>query len=245
MKRLSIISLMMFLLALALLSGPEARAGTYTTNFPLTENPISEGGRWINGGTVGLDWQNVRVTSNRAIGTQDGQGNYDDATAILAGTWGPNQDVSATVYSVNPQDVPIYHEVELRLRTTITAHSITGYEVLFQAMTTGRNYVQIVRWNGPLGNFTYLADVNPAARGITTGSVVRATIVGNLITAYIDGVQVAQATDSRFTTGSPGIGFFLDGPTSGQGNYGFTSITASDGVDLVPPSPPKNPRIVP
>ena len=30
--------------------------GTYTTNFPSTENPISEGGRWINGGNhrIGL-----------------------------------------------------------------------------------------------------------------------------------------------------------------------------------------------
>jgi hypothetical protein len=34
-------------------------AHRYTTNFPLTENPISEGGRWINGGAVGLDWTNV------------------------------------------------------------------------------------------------------------------------------------------------------------------------------------------
>ena len=29
--------------------------GTYTTNFPLTENPILENGNWINGGTTGLD----------------------------------------------------------------------------------------------------------------------------------------------------------------------------------------------
>ena len=28
-------------------------AHSYATHFPLTENPISEGGRWINGGAVG------------------------------------------------------------------------------------------------------------------------------------------------------------------------------------------------
>src|SRR5690349_19703043 len=35
---------------------------TYTTTFPLTENPISEGGRWNSGGAVGLDWHDVSTT---------------------------------------------------------------------------------------------------------------------------------------------------------------------------------------
>ena len=38
---------------------------TYTTNFPLTENPISEGGKWTNGQTVGLDWANMRIGVTR------------------------------------------------------------------------------------------------------------------------------------------------------------------------------------
>jgi hypothetical protein len=37
-------------------AGAEAIAATYTTNFPLTENPIFEGGHWINGLINGLDW---------------------------------------------------------------------------------------------------------------------------------------------------------------------------------------------
>jgi hypothetical protein len=32
---------------------------TYTTRFSVAENPISEGGKWVNGKTVGLDWSNV------------------------------------------------------------------------------------------------------------------------------------------------------------------------------------------
>jgi hypothetical protein len=36
--------------------------GTYTTSFPVTENPISEGGKWISGRAVGLDWTDVRTT---------------------------------------------------------------------------------------------------------------------------------------------------------------------------------------
>src|SRR5437016_5611565 len=36
----------------------DAMARTYTTDFALTEDPISEGGNWINGLVVGLDWRN-------------------------------------------------------------------------------------------------------------------------------------------------------------------------------------------
>src|SRR5437879_2900763 len=58
-------------------------SNSYSTNFPLTENPISEGGRWLNGGTVGLDWTNFRTTSNKAYGLEVGTNGYDDSTAIL------------------------------------------------------------------------------------------------------------------------------------------------------------------
>ena len=60
MKKLFIVSMVIFALALPFLSGSEAIATTYTTTFPLTENPISQSGHWINGGTVGFDWCNVR-----------------------------------------------------------------------------------------------------------------------------------------------------------------------------------------
>src|SRR6266446_8723499 len=121
---------------------------TYTTNFPLTENPISEGGNWINGGALGLDWANVRTTSGLAFGTESGFGGYDDSTAVLTGTWNADQMAQAVVHSVN-QNGNVFEEVELRLRTTITDHSITGYEFNFRALSSGDTYVQIVRWNGP------------------------------------------------------------------------------------------------
>ena len=47
----------------------------------------------------------------------------------------------------------VFEEVELRLRTTITPHSITGYEVNCSVSTnSSNNYLQIVRWNGALGS---------------------------------------------------------------------------------------------
>jgi len=37
-------------------------ANSYSTNFVNPENPISENGHWINGKSVGLDWQDVTTT---------------------------------------------------------------------------------------------------------------------------------------------------------------------------------------
>ena len=53
---------------LALVASVSALAGPYSTSFPLTETPISEGGNWINGQTVGLDWKNVNTKPGLAYG---------------------------------------------------------------------------------------------------------------------------------------------------------------------------------
>jgi len=121
----------------------------YTTNFPLSENPISEGGKWINGRTNGLDWADVSTTTGKAYGTESGSGGYDDSTAILTGNWGPDQTAQATVFASQG----FVGEVELRLRSAITAHRNTGYEINFSS-----GYCQVVRWEGPLGSFTMLAN---------------------------------------------------------------------------------------
>ena len=103
---------------------------------------------------TGLDWDNVRTTKNFAFGTAP-TGKYTDPTAVLAGSWGADQTSEARVRieRVNPD---CCHEVELRLRTTITAHSITGYEINCSAATK-RRYMEIVRWNGPINSFDYVA----------------------------------------------------------------------------------------
>jgi hypothetical protein len=231
MKKLFIVSWVIFALALAFLWGANAMAKPYSTKFPLTESPISEKGNWINGGTVGLDWYNCQTNGTMAFGT-DGSGKYTDPTSVLTGTWGPNQTVTATVYTVRQTD-SLYQEVELRLRTTITAHSITGYEINFRCLpgSDSKNryidrYIEIVRWNGAVRNFTHIN--RTAGPGIKNGDVVKATISGSTITAYVNGTQVLQGIDSTYTSGNPGIGFNY-GCNGTYGNFGFTSFTASDG----------------
>jgi hypothetical protein len=201
-------------------------ANYYTTNFPLTENPISENRKWINGKDVGIDWANVRTTPGRAYGTEMDKVKYDDSTAILAGTWGPDQVVQAQVHTVN-QDSSMFEEVELRVRTSISQHRITGYEINFRCVADGAQYVQIVRWNGPFGNFTYLANVK--GPGLHNSDTVKASITGDILTVYINGAQVIQAADNKFSAGSPGMGYYIEGGSaSQQGDYGFTSFSASD-----------------
>jgi hypothetical protein len=214
--------------------GSDSDAGTtlgrvYTTKFPLTENPISEGGIWINGQAVGLDWHDVSTTPGLAIGHQSGT-SYTDGTALLTGSWGSTQTVEAVVHTVNPRE-SCYQEVEMRLRSTLKAHSCTGYEISFKATKSASAYLIIVRWNGKIGDFTYLTNATGAQYGIADGDTVKATIVGNLITAYINGVAVGTATDSTYTTGSPGMGFNLEtgdaSCTGTNGDYGFTRFAAT------------------
>jgi hypothetical protein len=241
MKTRTLISLTIVLAALA----SDALATTYSTNFALNEDPILEGGNWVNGKSVGVDWANIATQSGLAYGRQSGLIQYDDSTALLTGSWGPNQTVQATVHSVN-QNGAIYEEVELRLRSSLSAHSLKGYEVNFRCLKTSNAYAQIVRWNGPLGGFTVLGSSSGAQYGVANGDVVKATIVGNVITAYINNVQVLQVTDNTYATGNPGMGFYLEGTTvtSTQLDYGFTNYVATDGVSS-PPLPPTNLHVVP
>lgn len=230
------VAAILFLLLVSSISGFVPLAfcsNTYTTNFSLTENPISENGKWINGKTVGLDWADVRTSPGLAYGTQTDTIQFDDSTAELTGTWGPDQSAWATVHTVN-QSSALFEEVEIRLRTTISAHSITGYEINFRCTADGSQYVQIVRWNGALGNFTMID--GRTGPGLHSGDVVKATISGSTITAYVNGTAIFSATDGTFTSGSPGMGFYIqNGSASQEGDYGFTSFTATDGSATPPP----------
>jgi len=207
----------------------QGTSNTYSTRFEHDEDPLSESGKWTNGKATGLDWRDVSVFSGFAYGTESGKDGYDDSTAILTGTWLPNQMAEATVHSVNQND-RIYEEVELRLRSSISPHWSTGYEINFRCSKGTGAYSEIVRWDGPLNRFTYLATQWGRQFRIGEGDVIKATVVGDVITAYVNGAQVLEATDNTYSSGNPGMGFFLQGTSGVNYDYGFTSFTASDGV---------------
>jgi hypothetical protein len=196
-------------------------SGAYSTNFDLTENPASEGGAWRRAAN---NFTNVRSSGGLAFGTNGVTDTYDDSYALLSG-FAPNQSIEGVVQRSSSLNANVTHEVEMLLRFSDSTSGARGYECLF-AFYGG---VQIVRWNGTQGNYTVLqstAGPGNLGRGLATGDVVKATISGNLISLYINGVLMARATDSAFTTGQPGIGFFTR-PGGNSAHLALTRITAA------------------
>jgi hypothetical protein len=201
---------------------------SYATRFQRDEDPISEDGKWLNGGKDGIDWFNVVTKDGVAYGAVS-QGAYTDPTALLTGTWGRNQKVKARVFSRN-QTERYNQEVEIRLRSTIKPHTCTGYEVFWRCLKTPNAYVEIVRWNGKVGDWTSLNKHGGAQFGVQDGDLVEATIIGNVIKGYKNGVEVISVSDDTYTEGNPGMGFnFGVGKTNAD--FGFTSyeVDSRDG----------------
>ena len=224
---------------------------SYRTSFPVDEDPISEGGIWLNGRKDGIDWADV-ITRNgevfgavtrmavaerrveqgnldtAAAGETAPEGDYDDPTAVLAGTWGRNQHAKAEVFSRKPTD-EYFQEVEIRLRSTIAPHRCTGYEIFFRCLKTDDGYAEIVRWNGKIGDFTSLAKLSGPEYGVEDGDTVEASIVGNVIKGYINGVEMISASDGVFGEGSPGVGFnFFVGDTNVDHGFRYFEVDTYD-----------------
>ena len=194
---------------------------SYRTRFERDENPISEGGLWLNGKKDGVDWADVITKNGHAYGavtrmavserraeqvtlgaglSEGGslpEGDYDDPTAVLTGEWGRNQHVKASVFSKNPTN-QYFQEVEIRLRSEIRPNWCSGYEVFWRCLKTEEGYAEIVRWNGKVGDFTSLKKLIGAEYGVKDGDEVEADIVGNHIRGIVNGREVISATDDRF-----------------------------------------------
>jgi len=217
---------------------------TYSTNLPLTENPISEGGNWVAGQSAGNNlWGDIQTNGTIAFGVSLPTA-YGDPTAILTGPWGPDQTAQAVVRVSQVPFGTCCHEVELRLRTTINPvdHTITGYEIFCSVMPPPFAYCSIGTWGGPNGIFwARMTHYNGYVRD---GDVLKAVVTGTnpvTITAYINDNQVMSVQDSGqfldksgqyhlgpWTTGSPGIGFFDDNGDRRWSDFGFSSFSAHD-----------------
>jgi hypothetical protein len=185
---------------------PSSAGVLYSTNFPATENPISEGGIWLGGKTNGNVFKDVRTTPGRAFasGIND---NYDDSLAIINQSNIPNNHyVEVVIYLEPGYTAPSSHEIELLLRGNITANSAPLYEIL---MPFGGTFGQIFIQTGPIGGFQDLNAQGPGYSRLKTGDVVRAQIIGSNITVYVNGNVGMTASDSRLTSGKPGMGFFV------------------------------------
>lgn len=198
---------------------PASHVASYSTKFPKAESPISEGGHWIGGKTVGLDWGDVSSTPGYATG-RAGPKRFADSVALLTGDWPANQSVKEVVVR---HKVSHYPEVSMRLRSSVSKHNCDGYEISFSLKDDDTAYLIIVRWNGPLADFTYLVNTPGKQYAVKTGDVLKATIIGNEIKAYKNGVLMGTAKDNTYIHGNPGFGF----NESNNGDYGISSVNAT------------------
>src|SRR5262249_52236203 len=133
----------------------------------------------------------------------------------------PDHSASAVIHLINNIDASCTHEVEILLRWADAAHNARGYEC---NMSFNGGYSQIVRWNGALGDFTPLARGSvPALRD---GDTLKASVVGNRITIYLNDAPVVSTTDNTFPTGNPGVGFFRRN-CGANTDFAFTSYSAT------------------
>lgn len=215
---------------------------SYSSDFPLEEHPISDGGIWLNGKKDGIDWADVYTRPGLVYGGPtrmenaefraeqgnaeetgtEAAGDYDDPTAVLAGEWGPDQHGRGVVHSVNPTD-KWFQEVQIRLRSGIEPNRCWGYEVFFRALKSDAAYAEIVRWNGAIGDWTSLERHEGVEFGVEHGDVIEATIEGARIRGFINGKEVISVEDDAIAAGAPGVGFNFGVGDTGP-DTGFSSF---------------------
>jgi len=209
--------------------GGKGPTPTYSTTFSVDENPLRDGGAWAKqGGSDGLNWNDVVTSGGFAYGPKGGIGGATDSVACL---WGfpPNQWGSAVIHKA--AGTTNYFEVELLLRWQISAHGARGYEI---NLSHDGAYSQVVRWNGAQESFDFVVGNFSNQSAPADGDVFYAQIVGNIITVRLNDKVLGTADVSSiggtvWYDGNPGIGFFRGEPALSNLNanlYGFTSYSA-------------------
>jgi len=210
------------------LSAPYPVAGgSYSTSFPVDQDPMVEDGGWVLGGAGG-NWTNVKTVGGRSFATAFATG-VDDAVAMRTGIHPTRHFAEGVVYVQAGYSPANGHELELVTGVTISAGSCSLYEALF---SLSGNF-QVVRWNGPYNDLNLGLTVNnrnggPAqpvngmtcrheyffnpGNGTVSGWVYQN---GILVADYVDGSPPAL-----LQSGQPGCSHFVQ-PGSGASLTGM------------------------
>lgn len=194
-----------------------------------------EDGHWRQGGTHGLDWQDVKTAGRLAFGVGLSVNGYNDCVACRDNVNNNKHSASAVIRKDPSYTPPGNPEVELVVGASIGPHSVRLYEFLWAHAGTW----QIVRWNGAIGDFNFSLPVTGPGPGVPVdGDRMElrydATNPADVVlTCYKNGVLVGTAHDAtagRILSGNPGMSFFATSGTNADMNrYCFSqwSCTAS------------------
>ena len=217
----------------------------YSTAFPLTENPISEGGAWDTQNDPTLTSVRTEVVSgvHLAHGTMVSTGGFDDSCAQLIG-FPRNHGIKGTVWKAG-SITGTFIEVELHLAWYDRNASfdpgggfgntqVSGYEV---NIAHDGAYANIGRFKAP--SLISIGTNSPGSIGFTpaTGDIFEAAVQYNTdgsadVTAWWTPVSTgirssfmtAHDTTPPKMAGNPGIGFYTS--AAGNAQFGFTLVTA-------------------
>lgn len=223
-----------------------AASGTsYSTEFTVTENPLSEGGRWASPPQPGgIKWTRMvadaSVAGGIAYGTNGANDTYDDSYAKFVGFDFPSA-TSIEIVAILYRDPTLpfgsaYPEKELWfcIDDGVSGNNafLRGYEV----MLNPGGFTNMGKWLG--GQTSNDIPVFPNSGGVgdvRDGAEFKAVITRsgstNTLSMYYNGVLRYQNTDNNFggvasyTIGRPGIGAFArPSSASEHKKFGFRSI---------------------
>lgn len=191
---------------------------SFSTTFPSSENPISQGGAF----TVGTEQGGVGASGPASTGGSPGlcyasAGDGYDYAATIQGQFSTTKHYAEiTIHRVGGYTAPDAQEVEILVGATLGSGVASAYEL---DLWFGGGHLQTVRWNPTPGDYdtgaVTIVSGSWDVSSLSDGDVVRAefdsTSGSPVITVKLNGVTKVVYTDTtsgKLTSGSPGFGFF-------------------------------------
>lgn len=214
---------------------------TYTTSFPLTENPISENSLWSVQHDPGLTVCRTELVSGTRIahGTMVSTNGFDDSSATLTGFARSHEAEGVVWIAAAPTGTFLEVEIHLGWYDQNATYdpgggfgttNVTGYEV---NIAWDGAYANIGRFKAP--SLLSIGNNTAGSIGFTPASgdvfLARMAIKPNGTTdvlAFWNGTLFMSVNDTGILLppGNPGMGFYTSAAANNQ--FGFSSFTARD-----------------
>ena len=191
----------------------------YETDFPDTENPLSQGGIWLGGDQGGaMPFENMRTTPGRCFGTvliEPGD-IYNDSLGHINPAfreYSADQFVEGQIFWDTGYSPVSTHEALLGLRAKSSVAGPSFYEYYELLFNPGSQGMQLFWQDGTMGGYHEVTLSGPGFfEGVQNGSWLRGEVVGSAFSIYMwNGAEWDlgfTGADSNNTYGQPGLGAF-------------------------------------